>query len=180
MIPSKASLCTIALLTLLSTPVGAQSLPGGASAVNEVHGDWGVACATQAESVRCALTHSQLSNDANRSRILAIELAAVDPDGAIAGVMVLPFGLRLDTGVTITIDDQGESAARFSTCLPAGCIVPLNFDAEAMAAITAGEIMTITATIDDSGQETKFSVPLNGMASGLERMSTLGGTAQPL
>lgn len=176
----KTSLLPVALLALFSMPAGAQSLPGGASALNEVHGDWAVACATEAQAVRCALTHSQLSNDANRSRILGIELAAVDPDGAIKGAMVLPFGLRLDAGITIAVDEQAQNAARFSTCLPVGCIVPLNFDAGAIATMKSGKIMTVTATIDDSGQETKFSVPLNGIASGLERMSTLGGPAQPL
>ena len=89
MITSKTSLLPVALMALLSLPVTAQSLPGGASAVNEVHGDWVVACATQAETVRCALSHNQLSNDANRSRILAIELTAVDPDGVTKGAMAL-------------------------------------------------------------------------------------------
>lgn len=178
MITSKTSLLPVALMALLSMPVTAQSLPGGASAVNEVHGDWVVACATQAETVRCALSHNQLSNDANRSRILAIELTAVDPDGVTKGAMALPFGLRLDAGITIAVDEQVQNAARFSTCLPVGCIVPLTFDTGAMATMKAGETMTISATIEDSGQETKFSIPLNGMASGLERMSMLEGAAQ--
>lgn len=177
---SKTSLATSALLTFLSLPVAAQNLPGGASALNEVHGDWQVACATQAATVRCALTHSQSSNDANRSRILAIELAAADASGAVKGAMVLPFGLRLDAGTTTKIDEQPQNTARFSTCLPVGCIVPLDFDAEAMSAMKAGKIMTISATIEDSGQAANFSVSLNGMASGLDRIGMLDSTAQGL
>ena len=177
---SRISLATSALVALFCLPVAAQNLPGGASALNEVHGDWQVACASQAATVRCALTHSQSSNDANRRRILAIELAAADASGAVKGAMVLPFGLRLDAGTAIRIDEQAQSTARFSTCLPVGCVVPLNFDADSMAAMKAGKMMTISGTIEDSGQTAEFSVPLNGLASGLDRISILDDTAQGL
>ena len=177
---SKTSLATSALLALLSMPVAAQNLPEGASALNEVHGDWQVVCATQAATVRCGLTHSQSSNDANRSRILAIELAAPDASGAVKGAMVLPFGLRLEAGTTVTIDEQPHNTARFSTCLPVGCIVPLDFDAETMATMKVGKIMTISALIEDSGQAFNLSIPLNGLASGLDRISILDNTAQGL
>ncbi|RDE07922.1 hypothetical protein DVH29_14045 [Pelagibacterium lacus] len=85
----------------------AKGLPGGASSLNEAHGDWSVACAAREGSVQCAISQSQVSGQ-NGQRVLTIELRAAEGGEAINGVLILPFGLRLDEGVTLAID---ESAA---------------------------------------------------------------------
>lgn len=45
----------------------------------------------------------------------------------------MPFDLKLDQGTTVAIDEHTPlPALRFSTCLPAGCLVPLTFDKDAV------------------------------------------------
>ncbi|MEX0954008.1 MAG: invasion associated locus B family protein [Rhizobiaceae bacterium] len=55
------------------------------------------------------------------------------------GVLILPFGLRLDAGVRLVIDDgTAIDPPRFSTCRPAGCLVSLAFDVAMVTALNAG------------------------------------------
>lgn len=153
----------------------AQGLPGGASSLNETHGDWTVACVTVESAARCAITQTQVSGE-NRQRVLAVELAAAEGGNAATGALVLPFGLKLDDGVTLAIDDAAPGAPlRFSTCLPAGCLVPLAFDAATVAALRAGTALRITATANDSEQDVALSVSLSGFTSALARVAALNG-----
>jgi invasion protein IalB len=159
----------------LAFPAGApfaQGLPGGASSLNETHGDWTVTCASAGETVSCAMTQTQVNGE-NRQRVLAIELAAAE-GGGVAGRLVLPFGLALESGVRLGIDDSAPlPALRFSTCLPGGCIVPLAFDPSVLAALDVGTAIAISATASDSGNEVKLSISLSGFRSALARLTQL-------
>lgn len=58
-------------------------------------------------------------NSQNRQRVLSVELTAREGGAAASGTLVMPFGLALDQGVVLSID-EGEPLPplRFSTCLP--------------------------------------------------------------
>lgn len=64
-------------------------------------------------------------------RILALEITTA-PGGEIAtATLVLNFGLLLDHGVSLEIDDAAiENNLRFRNCVPAGCIVPITLSAQ--------------------------------------------------
>jgi invasion protein IalB len=101
--------------------------------------------------------------------------AAQRPRRRSAGNLVLPFGLLLDAGVALQIDDgQPRDPLRFSTCLPAGCLVPLSFDAETVAALRAGTALRIKAQ-DTDKKEVTLSVSLKGLAAALDRLKVLVG-----
>lgn len=153
----------------------AQGLPGGATTLNETHADWTVTCTAPEGMVRCVVSQTQVSNE-NRQRILAVELSATENAQAASGTLVLPFGLDLDQGVVLSVD-EGDSlpALRFSTCLPAGCLVPLSFNADTVTAIRAGTALKVKAVANDSGQEINFSISLSGFTSALARAAELGG-----
>jgi len=110
----------------------------------------------------------------NRQRVLAIELAAAEGGNAAGGTLVLPFGLNLDQGVVLSID-EGESLPplRFSTCLPAGCVVPLAFNQDAVTAMRSGTALKVKVAANDSGQEANFSISLSGFTSALTRAAEL-------
>jgi invasion protein IalB len=151
--------------------VGAnQALPGGASSLQEAHGDWRVACASQNGPTRCTLSQ-QLMDAESRQRILAIELTVPAPNRA-EGTLVLPFGLALDKGIVLKVDDAASPTLRFRTCLPAGCIVTVIFDEKAIAALRSATTLTVAAVGDDT-QEVSFGVSLKGFASAFDRTATL-------
>lgn len=161
---------------LLTCGVGAASakgLEGGATSLNETHDDWTVVCRTVDESVRCAISQTQVNGE-NRQRVLAVELAAEDAGESARGTLVLPFGLQLKSGIDLAIDESGPfSTAEFSTCLPAGCLVPLAFDAAAVKALKAGSSLRATAIVNDGGREVKFGISLKGFSSALGRAAEL-------
>src|SRR5690606_7073926 len=101
----------------------AQGLPGGASALNETHGDWSLACATSEAATRCAISQTLLDGP-NRQRVLALDLQP--GENGMAGTLLLPFGLALSHGASLAIDEAAPMPPLpVATCLPQGCIAPL-------------------------------------------------------
>jgi invasion protein IalB len=148
-----------------------QTLPGGADSLQEAHGDWRVACVHHDGQKQCSLSQQVMDKD-SRQRILAIELTTPSP-GQAEGTLVLPFGLALDKGVTLQVDDAAAGPTlRFRTCLPAGCVVAVTFDAKAVAALRTGTTLTVKATGENT-QEVSLSVSLKGFASALDRIVAL-------
>ena len=156
-----------------SEPAGgaaAAGLPGGASSLNETYRDWVVACQVANNTKRCVM--SQQQNQQNGQRVLAIELNAPSGD-RVSGVLVLPFGLALDSGVTFQIDDKpAMQPVRFRTCVPAGCLVSVTFDAPTLVALRAGTALKIKA-VADGGAAAPFSISLQGFGTALDRVGAL-------
>ena len=152
------------------TPAPA-TLPGGANSLREAFEDWQVACVTQGNVKRCALGQEQFGQ--NRQRVLAIELVPGD-NNSLTGTLVMPFGLLFDPGVTMQIDDKPfGKPLKMRTCLPAGCLVPLQFDTAAANALRAGAVLKLTATPSDSTTPVNFSISLKGFPAGLTRTVAL-------
>lgn len=146
-------------------------LTGGASAITETHGDWTVNCQVIRNTKICSFSFQQFEKP-NNQRVFAIELSSRD-NGA-TGNLALPFGLALAKGVTLKIDDQPvEGSLPFSTCVIAGCLIPLNFDEQMLANMQIATTLTISAAALDNGREVNFSVPLRGFTSALKRTAQL-------
>ncbi len=146
-------------------------LPGGASSLQETYDDWQVNCRAVSGAKDCSMIQTQTRQDGQR--VLAVELQMKSGGGA-SGILILPFGLGLDAGAALALDDGPPSAAaRFSTCLPAGCVVPLAFDAKMVAALrSAKTVRVLTRRTDD--QEFLLAISLKGFAAALARLGELG------
>ncbi|MCZ4094706.1 invasion associated locus B family protein [Sinorhizobium psoraleae] len=146
-------------------------LPGGASSLQETYEAWSLSCQGTPQTV-CAISQQQVQQ--NGQRVLAIELKR-EADGALTGTLVLPFGLLLDAGAALQIDEeQSRTSLRFSTCLPAGCLVPLSFDGKTVAALRTGNALKINVQGVDK-KEVGLSVALKGLAAALDRLEVLAG-----
>lgn len=149
---------------------GASTLPGGASSLNETYRDWRVTCAQQGATKQCAMSQTQTQQ--NGQRVLAIELRA-PRDNTVSGTLVMPFGLALDSGVIFQIDEKpAMTPVRYRTCIPAGCLVNVSFDAATSVALRAGSVLKLKATADD-GAAAPFSISLQGFGTALDRVATL-------
>lgn len=149
------------------------ALPGGASSLNETHGDWTVACVLQGEAKRCAVSQQQ-ADPQSRQRMLAMELTLA-ADGKVEGALVLPFGLALGKGVTLGVDEAKPlPALAFRTCLPAGCIAPLSFSPDMLAVLRKGKQLKLEV-VADGGNPVPLSVSLAGLAGALDRLVALTG-----
>jgi invasion protein IalB len=148
-------------------------LTGGASAITETHGDWTVNCQVVQTAKICRFSHQQFDRSNANQRLLAVELGALS-DKSAGGTIVLPFGLALAKGISISIDDNPiDGSLPFSTCLVVGCLVPVSFDEAMVGRLKAGVTLKIAAFAADSGQPIAFSVPLQGFTSALSRTASL-------
>lgn len=154
-----------------AAPAAPQTLPGGATQVQETFGDWRVTCAQPNGTKLCVLTQ-QLSDKASGQRMLGVELKAVTPDKA-EGSLVLPFGLAVDKPITMQIDDAGATiSTHVRTCLPVGCVASLSFDAATIAALRKGTALNVKA-VADGGADASFKLSLTGFGGGLDRTAAL-------
>ena len=154
------------------TPAPAQTLPGGASQVEETHGDWRVICGMQ-ENKRACVFSQQIADKGSRQLVLGVELKATTEEAA-EGNLVMPFGLAVDKPVTLHVDDAGaRMTAHFKTCVPIGCLVALSFDKSAIEALKKGTALNVRATASDSAQEVAFKLSLRGFGSAFDRTGAL-------
>lgn len=153
------------------------TLPGGASSLQETYDDWRVACLQNKENEGhiCSLSQTQ-RRQGDGARILSMELVVDGDDERVKGRLILPFGLRLADGATLRIDEQDDVVpVSFSTCLKVGCIVPLSFTGERLAALRQGDRMNVETAAINNDQPFVFQVSLKGFAAALDRVIELGG-----
>jgi invasion protein IalB len=153
------------------TPAVEAMQAGDATSLQEMHGDWRVACAQQNGRKVCALSQQQTDKNTHQL-LLAMELKTPAID-KVEGMLILPFGLALDRPVTLQIDEAAVAPAlHFRTCLPVGCLVDLAFDPPTVALLRKGTTLTVRA-IADGGQGAVFAISLNGFSSALDRLAAL-------
>jgi invasion protein IalB len=159
----------------LSTPGASAAtgvLPGGSTALSETFNDWQVVCAVQGATKRCAAKQEQISQQ-NKQLVLAVELTPAATEDKVDGVALLPFGLTLDSGVTLQVDESSAvTPLRFRTCVPGGCVLPLSFDAHTIAQLRAGSVLKAKVAID-GGQDATLSISLKGLSAALDRTAAL-------
>ncbi|KAA0968516.1 invasion associated locus B family protein [Aureimonas fodinaquatilis] len=164
-----------ALCAFPHTPALAQNattgLPNGATSINETYDEWIVTCLNGPNGKACSL--AQIQNDQKSGqRALAIQLQSSAETAT--GVLLLPFGLQLSEGVTMAIDEATPlEKGAFSTCLPQGCMVPLNFDAEKLAALKTGKLLQLAARPMGAAEDAKLQISLKGFNAALNRVQEL-------
>jgi invasion protein IalB len=161
----------ITALALLATPAMAQdvaALPGGASALTEMHGSWSVNCSIGEKGKDCGFSQST-GNAQTGAALVALDLAA--PAGNRAeGMLLTAFGLRLDAGVQLGIDGQPLGVARpFLTCISSGCLVPMAFEDVELSALKVGQKLDVTGIKVDDGKPVTVSLSLSGFTAAYDR-----------
>src|SRR3569833_3889683 len=88
----------------------------------------------------------------------AIELRA-PRNGTTEGTILMPFGLKLDTGVVLRLDDKDVAQGlHFSTCLAQGCLVPVSFPSSSIDTIRRAQTMPVGALSIDNDHSVTYSV----------------------
>jgi invasion protein IalB len=157
----------------VSQPAGpAATLPNGASAINETYGDWTVDCRIANGQRLCVLLQSQ-GNSQTGQRVFAIELRT-PKDGRAEGTILLPFGMKLENGAVLRLDDKDlGQGLRFSTCLAQGCLLPISFPTVATDAMKAGKALTVAALNLSNNEPVSFNVSLTGFGAALDRIAQI-------
>lgn len=166
----------MATFVAISPVYGEDAAAGKAAAssqLSETYEDWSVTCIEVDGRPRCALSQRQLLKSGQH--VLTLELRPGE-DASLEGTLVLPFGLNLDQGVSLAVDQAtGGKPSRFRTCLPVGCLVPLTLTRATVGLLRSGQALKIGAFASDSEKDVAFSVSLKGFAEAQERAIALNG-----
>ena len=161
-----------ALVSISPSEAAFAQMPDGASSINETYQDWRVTCIKNENVDRCSMLHSQVAKDSGQ-RVLSVELTAPSAD-KLQGIILMPFGLALANGVKLAVDDGATGPTfGFSTCLPQGCIVPIEFDQSKIDNLKNGATLNINATIMDSGETINIAASLKGFTAAYNRLNEL-------
>jgi invasion protein IalB len=160
-------------LAQLHTTESATQLPNGASLIREIYGNWIVDCRLPDGQKNCWLLPIQSISQTNQRRF-AVEIQMLR-DGTMEGTILLPFGLKLDSGAIAKLDDKVlDPGLRFLTCAPVGCLLPVSLPAIAVDAIKRGKMLTVDSrSLDD--EVVTFNASLDGFAAATARIVELGG-----
>jgi invasion protein IalB len=158
------------MLVKSTTTASTAQLPNGASAISEIYGDWAMDCKVLNNQKQCRLL--QIQTDQTNQRVLEVELR-MPMDGKVDGTIAMPFGVKLDSGAIIRLDDAVFSKEfRFLTCVQVGCLLPVSFSMNDVDAMKNGKTLAIMSfNINDN--IIALNVPLDGFAEAIARATEL-------
>ena len=91
----------------------------------------------------------------------------------MTGTLVLPFGLALQSGVRLKVDNTAPTdVVPFSTCLYDGCVVSLSLGEKTTVAVRAGNVLLVMAKGSDSSP-VELGVSLKGASKAADRVLEL-------
>ncbi len=148
--------------------------PTGASTVSESYGDWTMTCTRPSEKITCIVAQSQGDSQTGR-RKFGFELQT-PANGRSEGIVLMPFGLSIEPGVTFKLDEQAlGKGAPYTACGPDGCFVPISFPTLALDGMRAAKTLLVIGQKSGGSDATTITVPLKGFAQALDRAVALSG-----
>ncbi len=95
-------------------------MPNGASQLSETYGDWTLNCSTGMKA--CTLSQALVNKEEQRAFLIELRVAK---DGTSEGTILMPFGLKMEAGVLLKLDDKdmgqgcaSRPALRRVACFP--------------------------------------------------------------
>ncbi len=170
------SISSVAFATSSKPPASkdaAATLPNGASSLTETYGLWTINCGIQ-EGKRICFMHRQEVNE--QGRVVVAMGLTLDAEGVVSGNLTVPFGILVSKPVRLQVD-EGKAVIEtgIRTCVPAGCVVPVVFDKNHVAALRSGKQLKLAMTIAAAGEPAlnDLFVQLDGFSSALNRLTAL-------
>lgn len=142
------------------------------SAIQETYRAWQVVCQpdSSGKGKLCAMSQER-SDSKSGQRVMAAELRP-SQDG-LQATFIMPFGLALQAGVALQVDDNPPTPAiPFSTCVPAGCILPVNFDDKVVGVLRKASTLTMKIKTV-AGEDMALTFSLDGFTAASQRLVEL-------
>ncbi|MCJ2054569.1 invasion associated locus B family protein [Methylobacterium sp. J-070] len=148
--------------------------PAGASMVSESYGDWTMTCTRPGDKVSCLVAQSQGDSQTGR-RKFALELQT-PVEGRSEGLVLMPFGLAVEPGVSFKLDEQTlGKGAPYTMCGAEGCFVSISFPTLALDGMRNAKKLFVTGQKASGSDPATIEVPLSGFPQALDRAVALSG-----
>lgn len=157
---------TLAALSLIAGAASAVAAEPG-----KVFGDWQTECETPADGkARCFLSQTRVMENKESkqaTRILKVSVGYFTPDGKGVMVVILPLGVDLRAGATLTIDDGKPLPLSYQQCLQDGCLANAPMDEAAMNALRRSKGAQVAVRPYGGAQTLAFPISTKGITDGL-------------
>ncbi len=166
---SVAALLMIGSVALASAYAQDTAIPDAQAAPANNAPQWLVGCSNQVDAERLTCTMSQsVVVAATGARLLT---AVVQPSGESGRELafVLPFGLDLQKGVQLVLDDADWQNIPVTTCEAGACLSTLPLDADAISALSKGTALDVKL-MNSGGEEVVLSLTLEGFTKSMRLM----------
>ena len=148
-----------ALAPVYAQDAPAQPVAGVETTDIETHGDWTVRCfKVQASPAPCDMSQIVL-DDNSKKRLMQISLGYAPGADAYATQIIVPLGVSLSQGLTLSVGDYRAANIRFRRCMPDGCYVEAQIETDAIKAMTSNQAATVT--VIGWGDAHVFDLPLS-------------------
>lgn len=150
----------------------APAAPGGGAAPpthEEQIQDWTLRCATlQDGKVSCEMIQTVRQRDSGKEMML---MAVGYPPGEkqLLAWIVVPLGVLLPPGLGLKIDEAEPGRLPIQYCEPNGCIAPWAPTEQELAALKAGNRLTVIVH-DRNGKQVGLPVSLKGFTAAVARL----------
>ncbi|WP_299081521.1 invasion associated locus B family protein [uncultured Ruegeria sp.] len=129
---------------------------------------WTVNCAQEAGQKQCAM--SQSLNLQNQSGLLLrMELQRGEEDGA-SGIIIVPFGLDIAKGVSLSIDGGPRWNLPMRTCQNFGCVIPVTMGSAIVQEMKESSTIQISLYTLDGGKTLEVPVSLAGFTAAFDAL----------
>lgn len=120
------------------------------------------------EGDACEITQ-RLMDKKSQSRVLEMAIGFPVKGAEGRGVLVLPLGVDLSQGLSLTIDEQAPQSFKIRYCLSDGCYAFLTLPQDVLATMKKGSIASIDFVTFD-GQAAKLPLTLEGFSKSLSEI----------
>ncbi len=136
--------------------------------VGDRFGDWVYECAAIAENKTvCSLSQTIMSKNQNR-RIVKFNLGRNEKTKSLDFVALLPLGISLPSGASITVDTGKPYQLTLKTCLQQGCIATYAADSSFVKTLQSGQKLEISFTPGGADKPVTISGSSKGLADGMK------------
>lgn len=151
-------LLAAAVIGLAAMPATAQEVT-----VKATHGDWQVQCPPDvSETNPCAMVQNLIREEDGR-RVLAA-LVVKPPEGDPFLRVVVPLGILLPGGLTLSVDGTDMGTVGFINCLPDGCMTQVGLTVDVLEQMRQGSQALVTI-YEQAEQPIQLPISLTGFTA---------------
>ena len=168
---SKMRVLFTTLIGLTVTPVmAATGVDSGGKSDLRPNPGWSEKCsdAAKPQDRNCTLSRA-IINKKNRRIMLGVTLRVAPPDRKPSLKLIVPLGIYLPAGITLTLDGENELPLKLDTCTPSVCLATVPLDGAFMQRLRrADKLAVVYQTIDQ--KPINMELPLGGFARAYDRI----------
>lgn len=148
-----------------------QTAPELAPTDVKTFGDWVVRCFPVKSLAQCDM-FQMTSDKATQRRIVSTSIAYAPSLNGYVAKIVVPLGVQIAAGVTVTADKYRSKALEYAHCENDGCYIEGPVDAVLVEKLINGKAAGVTVTLL-SGRPAALPLSLRGFAEAAAAMKSL-------